>query len=66
MQLYFRPFFQTKFSDNKIILKGQQNTKNEFKKKTHLTEQISNPIPDADQPFCAMCDASNFGIGAAL
>ena len=35
-------------------------------KKTLLTEQISNTIPDPDEPFFAMCDASNFGIGAAL
>ena len=34
--------------------------------KTRLTEQISNTIPDPDQPFYAMTDASNFGIGAAL
>ena len=31
-----------------------------------LTEQISNLIPDPNQPFYAMCDAPNFGIGAAL
>ena len=31
-----------------------------------LTEQISNKIPDPNQPIYAMCDASNFGIGAAL
>ena len=31
-----------------------------------MTEQISNKIPDPNQPFYAMCDASNFGIGAAL
>ena len=29
-------------------------------------EQISNLIPDPNQPFYAICDASNFGIGAAL
>ena len=34
--------------------------------KTLLTEQISNTIPDPDQPFYAMCDASKFGIGADL
>ena len=34
--------------------------------KTLLTEQISSTIPDPNQPFYAMCDASNFGIGAAL
>ena len=31
-----------------------------------ITEQISNTIPDPNQPFYAMSDASNFGIGAAL
>ena len=31
-----------------------------------LTEQISNTISDPNQPFYAKCDASNFGIGAAL
>ena len=34
--------------------------------KTLLTEQLSNTIPDPDQPFYAMCDSLNFGIGAAL
>ena len=34
--------------------------------KTLLTEKISNTIPVPDQPFCAMCDASYFGIGADL
>ena len=34
--------------------------------KIFLTEQITNTIPDPDQPFYAMCDSSNFGIGAAL
>ena len=32
--------------------------------KTLLTEQISNTFPD--QPLYAMCDVSNFGIGAAV
>ena len=31
-----------------------------------LTEQISNTIPDSNQPFYAMCDAFNFGTGAAI
>ena len=53
--------------DNKIILNGIQNIKHDSKEiKKLLTEQISNTIPDPDQPFYAMCDASNFGIGAAL
>ena len=34
--------------------------------KTSLTEQISNTIPDPGQSNYVMCDASNFGIGAAL
>ena len=34
--------------------------------KTILTEQISNTIPDPDQPVFAMCNATNFEIGAAL
>ena len=34
--------------------------------KTLLTEQTSNTISHLDQPFYAVCDASNFGIGAAL
>ena len=36
------------------------------RKKLLLTEQFANTFPDPDQPFYAMCDASNFGIGAAL
>ena len=31
-----------------------------------LIEKISNTIPDPDQPFYAMCYASNFRIGEAL
>ena len=29
-------------------------------------EQLANTTPDLNQPFFAMCDASNFGIDAAL
>ena len=36
------------------------------RKKRLLTEQFANTFPDPDQPFYAMCDASNFRIGAAL
>ena len=36
------------------------------KKQKTLTERISNTIPDPNQPFYAMSDASNFGIGATL
>ena len=65
MQLYLSPYFN--------ILRQQHNfewTTDHPKKfeetKTLFTEQISNTIPDPDQPFYAMCDASNFGIGSAL
>ena len=65
MQLYLRPFYN--------ILRQQKNfewtTEHQirFKEvKKLLTEQISNTIPDPNQPFYAMCDASQFGIGAAL
>ena len=65
VQLYLKPF------DN--ILRQQNNFEytTEHQKrceqiKTLLTEQLSNTIPDPDQPFYAMCDASIFGIGAAL
>ena len=65
MQLYLRSFH--------IVLRQQYNFEwttehqTRFEEiKTLLTEQISNTIPDPDQPFYAMCDASKFGIGAAL
>ena len=44
----------------------QQNIRKDLKKKTLLAEQLSNTMPDPDQPFYATCDTSNFGIGAAL
>ena len=48
-------------------MNGIQNIKHDLKKlKKLLTEQILNTIPDPNQPFYATCDASNFGIGAAL
>ena len=34
--------------------------------KTLTTEKTLNTIPDPDQPFHAVSDNSNFGIGAAL
>ena len=65
MQLYLRPFYN--------ILRQEKNfewTIEHQKRfegiKTNLTEQISNTIPDPDHPIYSMCDASNFGIGAAL
>ena len=32
----------------------------------HFTEQISNTIPDSNQTFYAICEASKFGIDAAF
>ena len=65
MQLFLRRFYK--------ILRQQSNFERttEHQKrfeeiKTLLTDQKSNTLPDPDQPFYAMCDASNFGIGAAL
>ena len=64
-QLYLRPSY--------IILGQQNNFEWTTEHQTRfaeieklLTEQISNTIPQPNQPFYAMCDASNFGIGAAL
>ena len=65
MQLYLRPFYN--------ILRRQNNFEwttehqKQFEEiKTLLTEQLSNTIPNPDEPFYAMCDASNFGIDAAF
>ena len=65
MQLFLRPFY--------IILRQQNNFewttehRTRFKEiKNLLIEQISNTILDPNQPFYAMCGASNFVIGAAL
>ena len=48
-------------------MNGLPNIKHDQKKlKKLLIENISSRIPDPNQPFYATCDASNFGIGAAL
>ena len=61
MQLYLRPFYNILRQHNKIILIGPLNIKHDLTKlKNLLTEQISNTIPDPNQPFHAMCDFSNF------
>ena len=65
MQLYLGPFYNILRQKNNFEWTTEHQTRFE-EIKTLLTEQISNPIPDPDQPFNAMCDASNFGIGAAL
>ena len=65
MQLYLRPFYNVLRQQNSFEWTTEHQTRFEEIKKL-LTEQISNTIPDPNQPFYAMCDASNFGIGAAL
>ena len=65
MQLYLRPFYNILRQQNYLEWTTEHQTR--FKEiKKLLTEQISNTIPAPNQPFYAMCDASNFGIGAAL
>ena len=63
-QLYLRPFYNILKQQNNFEWTTEHQTRIEEIKK-FLIEQISNTIPDPNQPF-AMCDASNFGIGAAL
>ena len=65
MQLYLRPFYNILRQQNNFEWTTERQTRIEEIKKL-LTEQISNTIPDPNQPFYAMPDASNFGIGAAL
>ena len=65
MQLYLRPFYNILRQQDNFKWTTEHQTRFEEIKKL-LTEQISNTIPDPNQPFYAMCDASNFGIGAAL
>ena len=65
MQLYLRPFYNILRQQNNFEWTTEHQTRFEENKKL-LTEQISNTIPNPNQPFYAMCDASNFGIGAAL
>ena len=65
MQLYLRPFDNILRQQNNFEWNTEHQARFEEIKKL-LTEQISNTIPDPNQPFYAMCDASNFGIGAAL
>ena len=59
MQLYLRPFYNIfRQQINFEWTTGHQTRFEEIKKL--LTEQISNTIPNPNQPFYAMCDASNF------
>ena len=64
-QLYLRNLYNILREQNNFEWTTEHRTR--FKEiKKLLTEQISNTIPDPNQPFYAMSDASNFGIGAAL
>ena len=65
MQLYLRPFYNILRQQISFEWTTEHQTRYEEIKKL-LIEQISNTIPDPNQPFYAMCDASNFGIVAAL
>ena len=65
MQLYLRPFYNILRQQNNFEWTTEHQTRFEEIKKL-LTEQSSNTIPDPNQPFYAMCGASNFSIGAAL
>ena len=65
MQLYLRLFYNILRQQNNFQWTTEHQTRFE-EIKNLLTEQIFNTIPDPNQPFYAMCNASNFGIGAAL
>ena len=65
MQLYLRPFYNILRQQNNFEWTTEHQTRFDENKKM-LKEKISNTIPDPNQPFYAMCNASNFGIGAAL
>ena len=58
MQLYLRPFYNILRQQNNFEWTIEHQTRFEEIKKL-LTEQISNTIPDTNQPFYAMCDALN-------
>ena len=65
MQLYLRPFYNILRQQNNFEWTTEHQTRFEEIKK-RLTEKISNTIQDPNQPFYAICDDSNFDIGAAL
>ena len=65
MQLFLRPFYNILTQQNNSEWKKEQQ-KHFEEIKTLLIEQLSNSIPDPNQPFYTMYDASNFGIGAAF
>ena len=63
MQLYLTPFYNILRQQNSVERTTEHQTRFE-EIKIHLTEHTSNTIPD--QTFYAICNASNFGIGAAF
>ena len=65
MQLYLRPFYNILRQQNNFEWKTEHQKRFKEMKKL-LLEQISNTIPDPNQQFYAICDASNFSISAAL
>ena len=64
-QLLLRPFDNILWQQNNFEW-TTKHQKRFAEKKTLLTEETSNTIPDPDQPFNAMFEPSNFSIGAAL
>ena len=54
MQLYLRQFYNILRQQNNFEWTTEHHTRFEEIKKL-LTEQISNTIPDPNQPFYAMC-----------
>ena len=65
MQLYLKPLFNILKQQSNLEWTTEHQTRSK-EIKNLLTQRISNTITDPNQPFYAMCDASNFGIGAAL
>ena len=65
MQLYLRPFYNILRQQNDFEWTTEHQTRFEENNRL-LTEKISNTIPDPNQLIYAICDASNFGIGAAF
>ena len=65
LQLYLRPFYNILRHQNNFEWTAKHPKRFE-EIKTLLAEQIVKTIPSRYHLFYAMCDASNFGIGAAL
>ena len=64
MQIYLSAFYNILRHQNNFEWTTEHQKRFE-ETKTLLSEKISNTNPDPDQPFYAMCDASNFGFAAA-